>query len=123
MDKLEQRRRAYSVFAVALDAKLQRHGVGLRECAADKVVYYDVRVFFEQVQRIVAVIFVHSQRKHRAQSERAHKLHQHPDARLLPEALRYLLSLVRADSLYRGKLLPRVHQHIERAVSEFIYYK
>ena len=118
--QLEQDRRGDAVAAAAADAELEGHGVGLAEAAADQGAAQQIGVVPQQLERLVAVILVHAHGEHGAQAEGAHKLHQHPEPGLLPEARGDLLRPAEADPLDRGEPVGVVEDRIERLVAEAV---
>ena len=121
--QLEEQRRVDALAAASLHAELQRHRVGLGKGAADECAAQHIGVLLERLHGLFAVEPVHPHRKHRAQPEGAHELHQHPDARLLSEACGYLLCLGRAYSSYRRELVGRGEHHVKRPVAEAVDYQ
>ena len=121
--QLEQQRRVDALAAAALHAELQRHRVGLGKGTADERAAQHIGVLLERLHGLFAVEPVHTHRKHRAQPERAHELHQHPDTRLLSEACGYLLCLGRAYPLYRREVSGRGEHHVKRPVAEAVDYQ
>ena len=121
--QLEEQRRVDALAAAALHAELQRHRVGLGKGAADERAAQHIGVLLKRLHGLFAVEPVHPHREHRAQPERAHELHQHPDTRLLSEACGYLLCLGRAYPLYRREVSGRGEHHIKRPVAEAVDYQ
>ena len=73
----------------------------------------DVRVGLQEIQRIVAVVFIHPHREDGAEAKGAHKLHQPPYARLTDKASGNLSRLGKADALDFRKLFRLVFDHVE----------
>ena len=116
--QLEEDRGVYPTAVLLVQAHVQSESVGLVKAAADMGGGQDIRILPQQVQGLVAVVLVHPHGQHRAELEGADKLHQSPDAGLLPEALGHLLCLLQAHTLDACELFRLIFQHIQAPIAK-----
>ena len=109
-----------AVFALQLDAELQRHGVGLGKASADMRRGQDIGVFLQDRHRAVGVITVHTDREDRPQSEGTDELHQTAHAGLPSKSLGHLRRFLKADALDLRKFLGRTLKNVERFVPKAV---
>ena len=121
MYQLKENGGADAVFAVTVNAHLQRHGVRLGEAAADVLGGENIRVISQKLKSLIPVKLIHAHGQDGPQTERAHKLHQPPDTCLLPEAPGYLLRLCGAYAPNFGEKLGGILQNIKGLFPEFVH--
>ena len=120
MYKLKKHGGTDAVFAVAVHAHFQGHGVRLGKAAADMLGGQDIRIIPQQRKGVVAVKLIHAHGQNRPQAEGADKLHQPPHPGLTAEAFGDLLRLGGADPPDFCQQLRGIFHHFQGLFPKFI---